>query len=408
MIRAALAALAVALAIASIPARAQAPLTLLSLDDALRLTAENQAFRARGFDLKAKQAAEITAGLRPNPQLSYSPSTLTPLNAIDNTVAVAQTFEVAGKRDLRVQSARADTRIAGLQLLDFERQLVFQVKQVFVAAQVAKATLLLATDNLRSVDEVNRLQKLRADRGEISGLELLRLEGDRFQFESDAADARQNLDQAKTILRTVAPERISPGFDIAGALEPQDVALSRDALVQRLVANRPDLKAADMSRDKSQIDIDLAKANAYPDITPSIGYTRTHDGKDLFGISISIPLPIFDRNQGEIARALADADRIRAEREATYIQATADLDAALLGFANARQKMSLLRDTYVPKAREARSRTELAYKRGAVSLLDFLDAERTYRAASLNYLKSLGDYWTSVYQVEAAVGGRLP
>lgn len=383
---------------------AQAPLRQLSLDDAIRLTAENQSLRARNFDLKAKQAAEITAGLRPNPQFSYSPSTLTPLRSVDNTLSVAQTFETMGKRDLRVQSARADTRISGFQVQDFERQLAFQVKSTFVSALVAKTSLEFAQDNLKSLDEVERLQRLRFQKGDLSGLDLVRLEGQRYDFERDAADARNSLQSAKTTLRTIAPDRIAEQFEIKGDLVYREFAPARPDLMRVLMANRPDLKAADAARDKSQIDIDLARANAYPDITPSIGYTRTHDGQDLFGVSISVPLPVFDRNQGERARVAADAARIQAERAATYSQAAADLDTALSNFGTARQKVTLLRETYVPKAKEARDRTETAYRRGAVSLLDFLDAERTYRSTTLNYIQSLGDYWTAVYQIEAATG----
>jgi cobalt-zinc-cadmium efflux system outer membrane protein len=390
---------------AALPAAAaEAPLQRLSLKEALALLAENSALRGKAFELKAKEAQIVTAGLRPNPTLSYSPNQVVPFRDIDNTVAIGQTFETAGKRELRVDSAQRDALVSGLQVRDFERQLSYQVKSAFVAAQVAVANLRLAETNLATLDEVDRILKLRARTGDISQIDLLRLEGQRYDFEKDAADARQNLANAKSTLRTIAPQRIAPDFAIDGELAYADLPRpARDDLAQ-IVLGRTDVRAADAAKDKAQIDINLAEANAVPDVTPNFGYTRTHDGRDIVGLSVNVPLPVFDRNQGEITRAKADAARLAAERETAVTQALADLDQALAAYEASRRKSSLLRDTYLPKAKEARDRVELAYRRGGISLLDFIDAERTYRTTALSYTQSLGDYWTAFYQIEAATG----
>lgn len=377
----------------------------LSLDQALALLEQNRNYRAKTFELKGKEAQEITAGLWPNPTATYAPSRVNPITRADQSIAVGQTIELGGKRRLRVESARADTRATRFQVQDFERQIKYQVKSTFVAALTAKATVAFVTGNLSTLSEIERLQKLRANRGDISELELNRLQGQRYDVESAAADARQAYDNAAATLRTIAPDRIPERFDVAGNLEYRPLAIDRAQLAQRALANRPDVQAAAAAQDKAKIDVDLAKANAIPDITPSLGYTRTGDHQNIYGFSLSVPLPVFDRNQGEIARTAAEASRLNAVQEATKVQALADLDLALAAYAAARDKLEALRATYLAKAKDVRDRVENAYRRGALSLLDYLDAERTYRQTTQSYLQALGDYWTAIYQIEAASGG---
>ena len=150
----------------------------------------------------------------------------------------------------------------------------------------------------------------------------------------------------------------------------------------------------------------MARANAWTDITPGIEYQRLGPDNTI-GFVLSLPLRIFDRNQGEIARTRADEKRAAAAREAVAIQALADVDTALAALGTERGKLTLLRDKYLVKAQQARDLTDYAYRRGGVSLLDFLDAQRAYRETALEYVRALGNYWTSFYQLEAAVGSSL-
>src|SRR5262245_32170574 len=169
---------------------------------------------------------------------------------------------------------------------------------------------------------------------------------------------------------------------------------------------RPDLRAAQAAREKASADINLAKANAWWDVTPQLEYQRIGPDNTI-GFGFALPIKLFDRNQGEIARARAEAQRIDAAREALLAQALAEVDTALASVMAERQKAMLLRDTYLPKVKQARGTIEFAYRRGGVTLLDFLDAQRTYREKSLEYLRSLASYRIAVYVLEAAVGGRL-
>ncbi len=390
---------------------AQAPLGRLSLEEAVSLAASgNPTIRAKEFERQAVTANEITAGLRPNPTASFLAEQFagaTDASQTQYTFSIGQPIELGGKRQRRLDSARAATRVTGHELADVRRQIVFQVKKAFTDALTGRDGLALAQENLKELDELERIQRFRAERGDISELELLRIQVQRFAFERDAADARQALKAAKIALRAAAgPDRIAADFDVVGDLAFTDVAPTPTDLYRRALANRPDLRAAEAAREKAGADIRLAKANAWWDVTPQIEYQRIGPDNTI-GFGISVPIRIFDRNQGEIARTRAEAKRVDAAREAVALQALVEVDTALAALSTEREKLVGLRDTYLPKAKQARDTVEFAYRRGGVSLLDYLDAQRTYRDTASEYLRALGNYWTAFYQLETAVGGSL-
>jgi len=410
-IRCAVGALCVLTLAASGEVAAQAPLTRLSLDDAVSLaTRANPTIRAKEFEHQAVTANEITAGLRPNPTANFLAEQFggaSDASQTQYTLSVGQPIELGGKRQRRIDSARAATRVTGHELDDVRRQIIFQVKKSFTDALAARESLTLAEQNLQALDELERIQRFRAERGDISELELLRIQVQRFAFERDAADARQALKAARIALRAAAgPDRIAEEFDLVGDLAFKDVAPTQIDLYRRALANRPDLRAAEAAREKARADIRLARANAWWDVTPQIEYQRIGPDNTI-GFGISLPIRIFDRNQGEIARTRAEAKRVEAAREAVAIQALSEVDTALAALGTEREKLTVLRDTYLPKARQARDTVEFAYRRGGVSLLDYLDAQRTYRDTAAEYVRSLGSYWTFFYQLETAVGGSL-
>jgi outer membrane protein, heavy metal efflux system len=391
------------------PAMAQAQLTRLTLDDAVAAAVANNAqLRAKAAEVGSVRANEITAGLIPNPQASYSATQLGSRNQDQqHTVTIGQTLETGGKRRRRVESAQAATTVTQQELFDVRRQVVLQVKKAFTDALTARATVALATDNLKALDDVERIQRFRAERGDISELELLRLQVQRFAFERDAADARLAAAAAVIALRAaINPAAVAEQPEIVGDLDFRDVTANLEPLRQRALEQRPDLRAAAAAYAKAQADLSLARANAWWDVTPQVLYERI--GPDnTFGVGVSIPLRVFDRNQGEIARTQSEIGRAAALRDAVASQALADVDTAYAALQIQRERVVLLRDTYLPKAQQARQTVEFAYRRGGVSLLDFLDAQRTYRETALEYLRALGNYWTAVYQLEAAVGGAL-
>ncbi len=391
-------------------AAAQDRMTRLTVQEALELAMQaNPALRAKQFEYQAVGAGEITAGLRPNPSANFLAEQFGGGSASQTqyTVTVGQPIELGGKRQRRLESARAATRVTGHELDDARRQVAFQVKKAFTDALVGRESLALAEQNLHALDELERIQRFRAEKGDISELELLRIQVQRFAFERDAADARQALQVARIGLRSaVGPARLSEDFALVGDLDVRDVSPSPAALYRRALDARPDLRAAEAARQKARADIGLARANAWWDVTPQLEYQRIGPDNTI-GVGVSLPLKIFDRNQGEIARTRAEAQRVDAAREAVAVQVLSEVDTALAALGTERQKLTALRDVYVPKARQARDTVEFAYRRGGVNLLDFLDAQRTYRDTAAEYVRALGGYWTALYQLEAAVGGSL-
>jgi outer membrane protein, heavy metal efflux system len=389
---------------------AQEAIRRLSLDEALALALrQNPTVRAKSAELRSVRASEITAGLRPNPTANYLAEQFGGGSAalVQHTFSIGQPIELGNKRLRRVDAARAATRVTAFQLEDVRRLTVLQVKTAFAGALVAREQLALAEENLRALDETARLQRLRVDRGDLSELELLRVQVQRFTFERDAADARQALDVARITLRsTAAPAAIAEDFEVAGDLQFSDVSLDPDRLRRLTVANRPDLRAAIADRERAEADHRLARANAWWDVTPQIEYQRIGPDNTI-GFGFSFPLRIFDRNQGEIERTRSEIARLEATRQATEQQALAGLDVDLRTAVTQRERVLVLRDVYLPKAQRTREVVEYAYRRGGQSLLDFLDAQRTYRETALAHLQAVGAYLVAIYQLEADVGAPL-
>ncbi len=390
---------------------AQERLSSLTLEQALRLASEtNPNVRAKEFELKAVGAGEITAGLRPNPTANFLAEQFGGASSASQTqytINIGQPIELGGKRQRRIDSATAQTKVTTHELADLRRQIDFQVKKTFTDILVAKDALALSEQNLSALDELEKIQRLRAEKGDLSGLELLRIQVQRFAFERDAADARQALRAAKIGLRSlIGADKVTDDFDAAGSLELRQSSYTQSELYRRALDTRPDIRAAEAARNKAQADINLAKANAWWDVTPQVEYQRIGPDNTI-GFGFGLPLRIFDRNQGEIARTRADALRVDAVRDAVVIRALSEVDTALAAVDTERGKVEVLRDTYLPKAKQARETVEFAYRRGGVSLLDYLDAQRTYRETALQYLHALGNYQTAIYLLEAAVGAPL-
>jgi len=390
---------------------AQQPLDRVSVDDAVQLALkQNPTLMAQQASLLSTKAGEATAALRPNPTMNFLAEQLRPGQSQQDaqyTVSLGQPIELGGKRQRRIDSARAATQVAGHQLDDARRQVVLLVKSAFAGALIAREQLALAEANLKTLDDTERIQRLRAEKGDISELELLRIQVQRFTFARDAADARQALASAKIALRTAAGTvNIADDFEVVGDLDFKEVSLDRPLLVRRALDNRPDLRAAEADRERARADHRLARANAWWDITPQIEYQRIGPD-DTIGFGISFPLRIFDRNQGEIARTQAEITRVDAVREATALQVMAALDTDREAALIQRERVVSLRDVYLPKATQARDTVEYAYRRGGQSLLDFLDAQRSYRETALAHLQALGAYLGAIYQLEADIGGPL-
>jgi len=384
-----------------------------------RFIANNPALKADADNVDEMKAEEITAYLRPNPQFTLSADgsqaaphngVWTPFKGTTEQPNVSYLHEREHKRELRLESAQEGTRITQSQHEDLERNMVFDLRAAFVATLQAKFVLDLAKADLDYYDKIIDISQNRYKAGDLAQIDLDRIELQRVQYESEIETAVVNLRTAKIQLLQLINDRtpvdhfdVTGPFDFREALEPLETF--RDAAL----AARPDLQAALQTIQQSQTNYKLAKANGSTDPTFAGWFTNNSstnnpNGPETIGASVSIPLRIFDRNQGEKKRTLIDIDRSQQASEATRAQVFSDVDTA---YELVRSNIALLKpykEKYNDQALRVRDTVTFAYEHGGASLMDFLNAQSDYRQVQLSYAQLLGSYLTAVGQLNLAVG----
>src|SRR5580700_9692987 len=384
-----------------------------------RFEQTNPTLLADQLNIDESKAEEITAFLRPNPtfslsadgtQIAPSQGVWKPFAGTFETPSLSYLYERRHKRDLRHESAQKATLIAESTHADLERTLLFNLRSAFVSTMQAKAVLQLAKDDLDYYDHVLDISRNRYQAGDIAQIDLDRLELQRVQYESDVQTAEVNLRTAKIQLLTLLNDR-SPieQFDVIGSFDFNDQLISRDEFRKIALDTRPDLKAAVEAVDKSKTDHQLAVSNGSTDPTFSVWYTHNASTNNPFatntlGVSVSVPLRVFDRNQGEKLRTQIDITRNERLREATEAGVLSDVDS---GYATVESDLILLRPykaKYLKLAVRVRDTITFSYQHGGASLLDFLNAQAEYRTVELSYVNLVGSYLTAAAQLNQAVG----
>lgn len=392
----------------------------ITLDDAIQMAlAHNHALLATRTTIQQSEAQEITAKLHPNPVLSgdynfvpvFSPSFFgVPASQLplpqEGDVSVAYTIELWRKRHDRIIAAKDQTAVTRSQVADSERSLAFQVAAQFTRVQLAESTLELAQQSLKSFQDTVDISKERYRAGDISEDDYLKIKLQLLQFQTDASQARLARVQALADLRQLLGyESVSADYDVAGAFDYLQISAHLEDLQAKALATRADLRAAQQGVSAAESQYRLARANGKPDLTPSLGYSHA-DGEHTMDFGLSIALPIFDRNQGEVARTRFAITQAQEQQRATNGQVLTDVRDAYEGLQTNDQIIQLYRSGYLDEAQQDRDISEYAYKRGATSLLDFLDAERSYRATQLAYRQALASYLLALEQLRQAVGTR--
>ena len=401
-------------------ASAQKSLTWQEVRD--KFEAANPSLRAGQIGIDESRAEETTAHLRPNPNVSVTVDQINPFTTQPSPSGAAgnsyQPFAYAlplgsvnylhereHKRELRLESAQKATGIAVSQQSDLERTLIFDLRTAFVQTLQEKAIVDLARDNLTYYDHVLDVNRDRFNTGAIARVDLDRLELQRVQYESDLQTAEVNLRTAKIQLLALLNDRTPvEQFDVTGSFDFSQQVPALDDIRQAALDTRPDLKAAMQSIDKATTDHRLAIANGSTDPTFSVDLARNPPIPVYFGVGVTIPLRIFDRNQGEKLRTQLDIDRNEKEMEATRAQVFADVDSAYATLNSAVTLLQPYKDRYLKQAESVRDTIEFSYQRGAASLLDFLAAQTDYRSVELNYLNLVASYLQAANQLNLAVG----
>ena len=412
--------LSVGLFLAAVSARcgwAQQALTWQEVRD--KFEQANPSLRAGQIGIDESRAQEITAYLRPNPnlavtvdgiQIAPSQGVWRPLAGATESPNVSYLHERRHKRELRLESAQGATKIALSDQSDLERTLLFNLRSAFVQTLQQKAVLSLAQENLSYYDHVLDVNRERYKAGAIAQVDLDRLELQRVQYESDVQTAVVNLRTSKIQLLTLLDDRTPvEQFDVTGPFDFSTQIPPLDDVRQTALNTRPDLKAALQSIDKAKTDYRLAFANGSTDPTFSTWWTHNPSFNNPFahetlGAGVSFPLRIFDRNQGEKLRTHLDIDRNEKLTEATRAQVFSDVDSAHATVTSTVTLLQPYKDHYLQQASRVRDTISFSYEHGSASLLDFLNAQADYRAVQLSYLNLVGSYLAAASQLNMAVG----
>jgi len=404
-------------ALAQTPATAPTPLSWEQVRQ--RFEQNNPTLRAGQIGIDESKAQEITAFLRPNPsfilstdgtQIARYKGVWQPFAGTQFATALSYLHERQHKRELRLESQQKATGIAVSGQADLDRTLVFALRMAFVQTLQEKAILELAKENLTYYDHVLEVNRERFKAGGISRVDSDRLELQRVQYESDLQVAGESLETAKIQLLMLLNDRTPVDqFDVSGPFDFSKQIASLDEVRQQALDARPDLRAALQSIDKAKTDHRLAVANGSTDPTFSAWYTHNPSFNNPFahetlGVSFSIPLRIFDRNQGEKLRTQLDIDRSTKLAIAAKAQVFSDVDSAYATVTSTLTLLQPYKDRYLEMASRVRDTIAFSYEHGAASLLDFLNAQAEYRSVRVNYLNLLASYLSATNQLNFAAG----
>jgi cobalt-zinc-cadmium efflux system outer membrane protein len=391
---------------------AQQMLTWQQVQD--RFATANPFLLAGQVGIEEARAQEITAYLRPNPSLGLTADQLNPFPGgpshstfgdVLSVATVSYLHERRRKRELRLESAQDNTKITTSGQADLTRNLLFTLRGAFVQILHEKAVLALAKENLAYYDHLLDVNRDRYKAGAIAQVDLDRLEIQRVQYESDLQTAEVNLRTAKIQLLQLLNDRTPvEQFDISGlydfSTDVQDLATLR----QIALDTRPDLLAAIQTTEKARNDYQLAVANGSTDPTFSFDAGRNPPIDQYIGVGVTIPLRIFDHNQGEKLRTKLDIQRSERLTEATRAQVFNDVDSAHATLMSTVILLKPYKEHYLPQASRIRDTISFSYEHGAASLLDFLSAQADYRSVQLSYLNLISSYLVAASQLNLAVG----
>ena len=400
-------------------ALAQGPVRI-TLEQAIQMALRhNHTLEAARTAIQQNQAAEITANLRPNPTFftdwEYLPLFSHPQgqtlaqyiqSSTEGDIGLSYLFERGNKRAHRLEAARSTTAVTRSQVADNERGIAFQVGSLFVNVQLAESTLELAQQNLKSFQDTVDISAVRFKDGIMSENDYLKIKLQMLQFQTDVQQSMLARAQALSDLRQQLGYESAPaGYDVVGEFEYRPLLVSLEELQARALQNRPDLRAAVLGVTAANSQYTLAKANGKQDPTLSANYSHVN-GLNAATWSFSIPLAIFDRNQGNIAQTRVAIRQAEEQQKAANGQVLTDVKDAYEGLQEGARIAQLFRSSYLDVAQSSRDISEYAYRRGALALLDFLDAERSYRATQLAYRQVVAAYLTAIEQLRQAVGTR--
>lgn len=388
----------------------------ITLADAVSIfLRQNLQLVAARYDIDTADAEKLTARLRPNPQISVGLSDI-PLDFRENFIkpqtysyGISQTFELGGKRSKRINEANANSELARAEFQIVVWQLTNDVKKKFYAVLLADSLLKLAQENQKTFAEIVKHTSEVFQLGEISGLDLQRLEIEKFKFDTDVANSEKDYELAVRDLRVaLGGDYRAMDIDVAGTIDyyqPYDFSLVD--LREKALAARPDLKAAQLSERAADASIRLQDSQRVPDLTVGAGIEQVPASGNTYNFGVGIPLPISNRNQGERAKALIQKMKAQNDQRLITNQVLNDVDKALVAFEIQKRRVELYRTGVLTKVDDIQRLTEFSLKAGESSTLELLDAIRTRRETLAGFYQTLFDYQVSLLDLELATATPL-
>lgn len=386
----------------------------VTLADAMSIFLQHNLQLVAGrYDIETADAEKLTARIRPNPEFSADFEQL-PLDFSgpffreqEITYSLSQTFELGGKRRKRIDAANANAELARAGFQTTMWQLTNDLKKKFYTVVLAESLLKLAQENQQTFAETIKHTTELKELGEISGLDLSRLEIEKFKFDTDVANSQKDYELALRDLRlTLGGDYQAMNVEVAGTLDYQPYQFSFVDLRDKALAVRPDLRAAQISELAADSDIRLQDAQRIPDLNVGVGLKQVFVDK-TYSFGIGIALPVFDRNQGERVKALIQKKRAQNDQKALANQVLSDVDKALTAFEIQKKRVELYRSGVLTKVDDIQKLTEFSLKAGEGSTLELLDAIRTRRETLASYYQALFDYQMSLLDLEMATATPL-
>ncbi len=400
---------------------AQTPATPapITIDQAIREAINNNlGLVAEKLNIPLAEARLITARLRPNPVLTVDGDYLDILghrflpetNGGPNEVAVRADFvlERGKKRESRIAVAELGKSVAELGFLNSLRGVILDVENAFIDVLLAKETLALAQENLKALNAIVEVNTNRVRAGDLAQVELVRSRLAALQFQNAARQADFRLHSTRHKLQVVMGRRqFVHGFTVDGEMRKDTELIDIHPLRELAQKLRPDLKAIQQDQARSAADLRLQIAQGKVDYT--VGAVYHHQvipvgtGNSM-GFFLSVPIPVFNRNQGEIERARLEHRQLEARINALRGAIAAEVEISYEQYSTSRNMVESLEKEMLQQSREVRNTTEYSYRRGEASLIEFLDAQRVYNDTIQSYNDARADYARSLYQIDSISG----
>lgn len=387
----------------------------ITLDEAVEIfMRQNLELVAARYDIETADAEKLTARLRPNPQLSVGLSDL-PVNLSGPFIkeqtydyGISRTIELGGKRSKRIETANANSDLARGQFQMVVWQLTNDLKRKFYTVVLNQSLLNLARENETTFAEIVKHTTELANAGEISGLDLDRVEVEKLKFDTDLANAERDYEVALRDLRfALGGDYRAMDVEVTGSIDFEPHQFTHDELLDLALAARPDLKAAKLSERAADANIRLQNAQRIPDLTLGGGLEQVPSGTSSYTFGVGIEIPVSNRNQGERAKALIEKKKAQNQEQFLTNQVMSDVDKAMVAFEKQRHRVDLYRSGVITKVNDIQNKTQIALQAGESSILDLLDAIRTRRDTLSGFYQTLFDYQMSLLDLELATATPL-